>query len=651
LAKSPKISIIRTFKLKPCQCFTSKNILKMKKILLLFIYIAVYQGVSAQQYPLFTNYITNCFGFNPATAATSKCVQANISHRQQWVGVAESPQTSILSLHSRAGKKVGVGGYIFNDQAGSLRRTGGSASVCYAMKLDSLSYFGIGASAGYYSVGLASNARFSDKVNDATAAAANGGSGFPDFNAGVYFRRKGLWAGFSTPQIIQRDLNFTNPQAKQGSTLKRHYMLMLGYEIPLSAKVKLEPSGMLRLVENAPTSFDLALKATFNNALWVAAQYRHQDAIAAMLGMTTKSGFQFYYAYDMTVSALSARSNGTHEFGLGINVCKKNRNDKDGDGVPNELDKCPDEKGTKENDGCPGDKADGEDTDGDGVPDSKDKCPEIKGTKENKGCPDKQDSDGDGVPDTEDQCPNFAGTKANKGCPFADRDNDGLRDDIDKCPDIAGTAKNEGCPLNDRDRDGIIDETDPCPDEYGTLQNMGCPPDKIPNSDNFANERLPNGAKRFPNARPGDRDGDGIPDAQDKCPNTPGDGVGGCPVVPRAGQDALDFALRNLYFDTDKAEIKIVSNTYLDGLVNWMKEHPEYTLKMQGHTDSRNTYEYNIELSKNRVYSVLYYLQDRGVAPSRVKVEWFGETRPIATNMNEQGRKQNRRVDMQWDFE
>ena len=623
----------------------------MKKILLLFIYLAVYQGVSAQQYPLFTNYILNCFGFNPATAATSKCVQANISHRQQWVGVAESPQTSIISLHSRVGKKVGVGGYLFNDQAGSLRRTGGSASVCYAMKLDSLSYFGIGVSAGYYNVGLATNARLRDQLNDLTAAAANGGSGFPDFNAGVYFKRKGFWTGFSTPQIIQRDLKFTNPKAAKTNALKRHYMLMLGYEIPISKKFRLEPSAMVRLVENAPTSFDIALKGTFNNSLWLAAQYRHQDAVAAMVGMTAKNGFQFYYAYDLTISALSAKSGGTHEFGLGMALCKKNKNDKDGDGVPNELDKCPDEKGTKENDGCPTDKADGEDSDGDGVPDSKDKCPEVKGTKENKGCPDKQDSDGDGVPDTEDQCPNFAGTKANKGCPFADRDNDGLRDDIDKCPDIAGSVKNEGCPLNDRDRDGIIDEVDPCPDEYGTLQNMGCPPDKIPGNLDIANERLPNGAKRFPNAKPGDRDGDGVPDAQDKCPNTPGDGVGGCPNVPRAGQDALDFALRNLYFDTDKAEIKIVSNTYLDGVVNWMKDHDEYRLKMQGHTDSRNTYEYNMELSKNRVYSVLYYLQDRGIDPKRVKVEWFGETRPIATNVNEQGRKQNRRVDMQWDFE
>jgi type IX secretion system PorP/SprF family membrane protein len=627
----------------------------MKKIVLfIFLGMFVFDKISAQQYPLFTNYVTNCFGFNPAVAATSKCVEAKVSHRQQWLGINESPQTSILSIHSRVGKKVGVGGYAFNDQAGSLKRTGASLSLCYAMKLDSLSYFGVGFSSGYYNTSLSSNARLVDQVNDLTAANANNGAGFPDFNAGVYFRRKGLWAGFSTPQIFERKLSFDNPQATSSSQLKRHYMLMAGYEIPVSQKIKIEPSGMVRYVENAPISFDISTKATFNNAFWIAANYRHKDAIAAILGLNTKSGLNLFYAFDMTTSSLNAKSAGTHEFGLGMSICKK-KSDKDKDGIPDDLDKCPEKAGSKENDGCPegeGDDKDANDEDGDGVPDAKDKCPEIKGTKENKGCPDNtKDADGDGVPDSEDQCPNFAGTKANKGCPFADRDNDGIRDDIDKCPDLAGMARNEGCPLNDRDKDGIIDETDPCPDEYGTLENMGCPIGKLPESYNIANSRLPNGKPRFPNARPGDRDGDGVPDAQDKCPSTPGEGVGGCPIIPAEGQNLIDFALRNLYFDTDKAEIKIASNTYLDRLADWMKTHDEYRLKMQGHTDSRNTNEYNMELSKNRVYSVLYYLQDRGVSPENVKVEWFGETRPIATNINEQGRKQNRRVDMQWNFE
>lgn len=94
--------------------------------------------------------------------------------------------------------------------------------------------------------------------------------------------------------------------------------------------------------------------------------------------------------------------------------------DSDGDGVPNDKDKCPGTpKGVKvDADGCP------LDTDGDGVPDYKDKCPnntklEISKGVDADGCP--LDSDGDGVPDYKDKCPDTPkGTKVDSnGCPFA----------------------------------------------------------------------------------------------------------------------------------------------------------------------------------------------------------------------------------------
>jgi outer membrane protein OmpA-like peptidoglycan-associated protein len=110
--------------------------------------------------------------------------------------------------------------------------------------------------------------------------------------------------------------------------------------------------------------------------------------------------------------------------------------DRDGDGIPDDQDQCPDVPGLAKYHGCP----DG-DTDGDGIMDSVDKCPEIPGLKEFDGCP---DSDGDGVPDYLDKCPNDPGPKELDGCP--DRDGDGIPDVDDKCPDQKGPASNNGCP-------------------------------------------------------------------------------------------------------------------------------------------------------------------------------------------------------------
>ena len=85
------------------------------------------------------------------------------------------------------------------------------------------------------------------------------------------------------------------------------------------------------------------------------------------------------------------------------------------------------------------------------------------------------DRDGDGVTDLIDKCPDQAGPLTNQGCPLLDRDGDGINDTVDKCPDQAGPLSNQGCPLLDRDGDGINDVLDKCPDQAGPADNMGCP--------------------------------------------------------------------------------------------------------------------------------------------------------------------------------
>lgn len=83
--------------------------------------------------------------------------------------------------------------------------------------------------------------------------------------------------------------------------------------------------------------------------------------------------------------------------------------DSDGDGVPDELDECPDQAGSSEF-GCP------LDSDDDGVPDRQDDCPYVSGGGAPDGCP--PDSDGDGILDFEDNCPEEPGPSANQGCPL-----------------------------------------------------------------------------------------------------------------------------------------------------------------------------------------------------------------------------------------
>ncbi|MBC7937872.1 MAG: OmpA family protein [Rhizobacter sp.] len=112
------------------------------------------------------------------------------------------------------------------------------------------------------------------------------------------------------------------------------------------------------------------------------------------------------------------------------------------------------------------------DRDGDGVQDIDDKCPDVAGSASLMGCPDR---DGDGIADADDKCPDAAGTAKYQGCPIPDTDGDGVNDEMDKCPAVAGVAKYDGCPIPDTDGDGVNDELDKCPNRAGDAANQGCP--------------------------------------------------------------------------------------------------------------------------------------------------------------------------------
>lgn len=246
------------------------------------------------------------------------------------------------------------------------------------------------------------------------------------------------------------------------------------------------------------------------------------------------------------------------------------------------------------------------DSDGDGILDKDDKCPTVKGVLANNGCP--ADSDGDGIIDAEDKCPSVAGVRASGGCP-ADADGDGIIDSEDRCPTVTGVKANQGCPA-DADGDGIPDSEDACPAVAGIASLKGCP-------------------------APADTDGDGVIDTEDLLPTV-------------AGLTALQGVPENLviYFNTNRFALTAESKNTMDLLVTVLMAQPTLKLKVTGHTDSRQSVEYNRELSKNRVFETRKYLLKHGVKAKRMKVAWFSELVPAVPNKTQEGMQQNRRVEL-----
>ncbi len=200
-----------------------------------------------------------------------------------------------------------------------------------------------------------------------------------------------------------------------------------------------------------------------------------------------------------------------------------------------------------------------------------------------------------------------------------DTDGDGVTDDLDKCPGTpTGTpVDSSGCPLpQDDDGDGVINENDKCP---GTpagkkVDAVGCEID-------------------------GDDDGDGILNSVDQCPDSPkGTRVNnvGCPFD-------RTLLLQGVKFETNKDTLLPESIPILDNAIATLKRYPEVNIEVQGHTDSRGSDAYNMDLSARRAATVLKYLRDGGVT-NQLTSRGYGETDPIASNDTDEGRQQNRRV-------
>ncbi len=316
----------------------------------------------------------------------------------------------------------------------------------------------------------------------------------------------------------------------------------------------------------------------------------------------------FFLGSDDMLSYFSDTKFGSNVyFGASIPISKRRIKDSDKDGISDRKDKCPNEKGVAEMQGCPD-----PDKDGDGVLDKDDKCPDVAGSKTAQGCP---DADLDGVADAEDRCPQESGAPAMQGCP--DRDRDGIADIDDACPDQAGLAQFKGCP--DTDNDGIADNEDKCPNNAGPVANQGCP----------------------------DTDNDGIPDNLDKCPNVAGTkDNSGCPEVSVQVKKRLAFAATAIQFETGKATIKKASYKMLDEIVQILNDYPDYNMTIDGHTDNTGNAAKNLQLSQERADAVKNYFIAKGIATERLTSTGYGDTKPVADNKTAAGRAKNRRVAM-----
>jgi outer membrane protein OmpA-like peptidoglycan-associated protein len=117
-------------------------------------------------------------------------------------------------------------------------------------------------------------------------------------------------------------------------------------------------------------------------------------------------------------------------------------------------------------------------------------------------------------------------------------------------------------------------------------------------------------------------------------------------AVSREGNLLAVTFKSDVTFDTNSVTLKPGLMTEIDRVAGVLVQYPQTFVRVEGHTDSVGTAEYNMDLSSRRAMAVKNLLVERGVSGSRLETIGYGESMPVATNNTEAGRQKNRRVEI-----
>jgi len=287
----------------------------MKKVVLIGVFCGLAMTSIAQQHALYSQYIFNLYAINPAYAGERNAISTNLSYRAQWVGFDGAPTTASFTAHSPIlNKSLAVGLWFQNDQLGAREHAALRATVSYKLRFNEgrrLSFaLNVGGLNHRYNWGELEYPDGSDPV----AFETEQNVWRPAFDFGAMYLTSKSYFGFSVVNINAVDL------AKSDivdSRLEPNLNLMGGHIFPLSRKVDLKPSALVRLGESGTRQFDLNLSARFDNALWITTTYRYDFGMVFSAHYYVNNRLHFGYAYDLPTNELLSQQSGTHEIFLG----------------------------------------------------------------------------------------------------------------------------------------------------------------------------------------------------------------------------------------------------------------------------------------------------------------------------------------------
>jgi len=292
----------------------------MKKIILLAaMFLMIMSYSKAQQMPLYSQYMMNGFLLNPAMAGNVDYIPLRLTVRQQWVGINDAPSTQAISGHYLFNnKKMGLGGYIYNDMFGPIRQTGLQACYAYHLTLGTNNKLAFGLAFKAFQFEYDETALTVIDESDPVVQNAKESTFVPDADFGVYFydNEHKYFAGLAATQLIELDIKLDESNK---NSMVRHYYLTGGYKFKVSEEFDVEPSILGKATEKTPFQLDFNAKGYYKKNYWLGVSYRSSSDIVAILGIKVDK-YYIGYSFDYPFSNINNYSTGSHEIMIGFNI-------------------------------------------------------------------------------------------------------------------------------------------------------------------------------------------------------------------------------------------------------------------------------------------------------------------------------------------
>jgi len=294
---------------------------KMKIYSIILFLFGIVGSVSAQQDPMFTQYMHNPVSINPAYAGSRGTLNTVMMHRQQWVGIEGAPKTLSLSINSPfLGYNVGIGFSLLYDQIGPTKQVGIYGDYAYQLKVTDKVKLAFGLKGGFnmYDVNtlMLRGAQLEEhpKVEKMF---------LPNVGLGSYLYSDRFYLGLSIPKMLQNSLSDNENTLLNKE--ERHYFFTGGLVMNISDDLKFKPSFTFRMVQGAPLSSEVSGAFLFYDRLWLGAMYRHLDSFGGMAKFDISNQLSLGYAYDYTTSRLGNYNQGTHEVFVSYDIAFRNK--------------------------------------------------------------------------------------------------------------------------------------------------------------------------------------------------------------------------------------------------------------------------------------------------------------------------------------